>query len=143
MAVMFCIVYNVIMNNIFNEPKSWVVELSAYGTLYVVLLPLAYAQQQGSHIKVDIISSRFSGKWLKAANVTISVLSLFYFVILTWGMAHYTEEHFYDRSLGNLDLRLFPVMVVMPVGAFLISIQLFIEFIRNIAAFFPQAKEDS
>ena len=78
-TVMFCVVYNVIMTNVFDEPKSWVVELSAYATLYIVFLPLAYAQQEGSHIRVDIISSRLRGKWLKISNVVVTVISLFSF----------------------------------------------------------------
>lgn len=140
-SVMFCTVYNVIMSNVFDEPKSWVFELSAYSTLYIVFLPLAYAQQEGSHIKVDIISRRLPYRWVKIANVAVSIISLFYFVIITWGAAHYCDVYYERRSGGGIDIWLFPVIVVMPIGAFLISLQLFIDLIKRITVLIPQGKE--
>src|SRR5690606_7183597 len=55
--------YEVISSSVFNEPNTWVTEISTYVFVAIVFLVLAPAQKANSHIQVEVLISQLSPEW--------------------------------------------------------------------------------
>jgi len=139
----FCVSYEVIMRYFFDNPTDWVTVVSTYSLVYIFFLPLAYAEQLGEHIKVDVLTSRMSSRNRTVLAVVTSALSLFVFVIFAWSSTLYAQERFDWDTGPPLELPLFPFLVAIPVGLILLSLQIFISLTKNITALFTRQQDDN
>ncbi|MFC1925662.1 TRAP transporter small permease subunit [Chloroflexota bacterium] len=140
MALMTVIVYNLAADQFFSSPSVWVPEYSKHAVPFLVFLPLAYAQQLGQHIRVDIVTSRLSGRKMHIITLIALALSLFYFIIVSYSMAAEAGDVLSTGRMNDnvaCEFNLFPIFVIAPIGCILMSLQLFIDIIRRIVAIFP------
>lgn len=131
----FSVSYEVVMRYFFNSPTDWVTEVSTWSLIFIFFLPIAYAEQLGQHIKVDIFTIRASKRTQAGLAVATSALSLFVFVIFAWSGTLYAQERLDWNTGPPLEMPLFPYMVAIPVGLILLSLQIFVSLIKNITAF--------
>lgn len=131
----FSVSYEVVMRYFFNNPTDWVTEVSTWSLVLIFFLPIAYAEQLGQHIKVDIFISRVSKRTQAGLAVVTSALSLFVFIIFAWSGTLYAQERFDWDTGPPLKLPLYPFMVAIPVGLILLSLQLLVSLIKHIAVF--------
>jgi tripartite ATP-independent transporter DctM subunit len=102
MTVIVC--YEVISRSIFNEPTTWVTEISTYVFVAVVFLGLASAQKANRHIQVEILVSQLSPEWRARAELVGLWTGLAFMAIATWQTARFTFlEYVHDtRDWGLL-----------------------------------------
>ena len=117
---------DVSMRFFFNRPIRGMVEITEYAILWITFLLAAWVLKRDKHVKMDIVL-----RWLKPTvqsliNIITSVLSAIAFLILTGYAAAVTWESF---KMGFLDYTalappLWPIQVIIPIGSFLLFIQL-------------------
>jgi len=131
------IVYGVIMRYVFPPAPTWVTELCLYLIVYVIFLPLPFLQQTGRHVRVDAVTSRLSRRNQTILSIVASAISLFAFVIFTWSLTIYAHRAFVNNWHGGQVTGLFwpefPIIVIIPISGFLLSLQLLIGIIRDIS----------
>ncbi|MEA1946096.1 MAG: TRAP transporter small permease [Thermodesulfobacteriota bacterium] len=120
---------DVVMRYFFNRPTGWVLQFSEYILLYIPFLAAAFVLREESHIRIDIVLNRLTGKARSLINMVTSLLSCLVLAILTYYGTYITID-FYQRKVPTLKYLKIPeflVIMVIPIGCFLFSIQ----FIRR------------
>jgi len=127
---------NAIVRKAFNTSSNAYLEIQWYLFAAVFLLAAGYTMLRQGHVKIDVISGRFSKRtqiWIEIIGLAFFVLPLVFTVIqLSWPLvvkAYVMNE--YSSNAGGL-IR-WPVFALLPLGFLLIGIQAVSELIKRIA----------
>jgi len=139
LLISIVVLYEIIMRAFFS-PSFWSYETTQYLFVICSVLPAGYLQKENLHIDVDIITSRLSPK-----TRTILKIATFPFFLLYVGALVYFGSNIAFESTRSLetsgtawDPYIFPIKLVMPIGATLLLLQGIISLIRSIRTDFYQ-----
>ena len=127
---------NAAVRKAFNTSSNAYLEIQWYLFAAVFLLAAGYTLLRQEHVKIDVISGRFS----KRTQIWIDVVGLVCFVLpLVWTVIRLSvplvirayEMNEYSSNAGGL-IR-WPVFAMLPLGFFLLGIQAVSELIKRIA----------
>ena len=127
---------NAAVRKLFNTSSNAYLEIQWYLFAAVFLLAAGYTLMRQEHVKIDVISSRFSKRtqiWIDIVGLTLFVLPLVVTVVrlsLPLVIRAY-EMNEYSQNAGGL-IR-WPVFAILPLGFFLLGIQAVSELIKRIA----------
>jgi len=130
---------NAAVRKAFNTSSNAYLEIQWYLFAAVFLLAAGYTLLRQEHVKIDVISGRFS----KRTQIWIDIIGLVCFVLpLVWTVVHLSlplairayEMNEYSSNAGGL-IR-WPVFALLPLGFFLLGVQAVSELIKRIA--FPR-----
>jgi len=129
------VIYEVIMRYLIKRPTTWVNDISEISLVYCTFLGSAWVLRLGGHTKVDILIVTMRGKGQIFMGIIQDLLSLFFCVVFT----KISWESFWDslitqeRTAGGLfSVPLWPIYIVIPFGAILLSLQLIRQIVSNI-----------
>ena len=113
----------VICRYFLNRPIPWVVEVSEYILVQITFLACAWLLRKDGHVSVDIVTSHLSPKTRAAFLFITSIIGFLVSIILTiWGAiatwGAYRDGLIIEKQLG---MPKHWVMVVIPIGCFLIA----------------------
>ncbi len=110
----------------FNRPIFWMIEITQYAILWITFLLAAWVMRREKHVKMDIVLIRLKPTAQNLLNIITSVLSAIAFLILTWFAAAVTWTNFKEGypDWTPLAAPLWPIYLIIPIGSFLIFIQL-------------------
>jgi TRAP-type mannitol/chloroaromatic compound transport system permease small subunit len=127
---------NAIVRKVFNTSSNAYLEIQWYLFAAVFLLAAGYTLLRQEHVKIDVISGRFS----KRTQIWIDIVGLAFFVLpLVWTVIRLSlplvirayEMNEYSSNAGGL-IR-WPVFAMLPLGFLLLGIQAVSELIKRIA----------
>jgi C4-dicarboxylate transporter DctQ subunit len=124
------VVMEVVTRYFFNYSFMWVNEISEYILLYIPFLGAAWLLRSNGHITVDIIEELLSRRLRYISDIFIALVGIFICIIFVWYGAITTADVF-NRDIRSLTVLQTPqvyVVIVIPVGAFV----LMLEFIRKL-----------
>ncbi|MBI3451487.1 MAG: TRAP transporter small permease [Rhodospirillales bacterium] len=131
--------YSVLMRYVANRPEPWVDEMVGYVLVASVMFAVAEALRKGEHISVDILTERLGPGGRRA----IYALGLFavlatatILVVEGWGMVAFARM-IGIRSIGYLDIPIWTVQTMVPVGGALLFLAAAAELIRVAAGLPP------
>lgn len=127
---------NAIVRKAFNISSNAYLEIQWYLFAAVFLLAAGYTMLRQGHVKIDVISGRFSKRtqiWIDIVGLVFFVMPLVFTVIrLSWPLverAYVMNE--YSSNAGGL-IR-WPVFALLPLGFLLLGIQALSELIKRFA----------
>ncbi len=127
---------NAAVRKLFNTSSNAYLEIQWYLFAAVFLLAAGYTLMRQEHVKIDVISGRFS----KRTQIWIDIVGLAFFVLpLVYTVVHLSvplvvrayEMKEYSQNAGGL-IR-WPVFAMLPLGFSLLGIQAISELIKRIA----------
>jgi len=127
---------NAAVRKAFNTSSNAYLEIQWYLFAAVFLLAAGYTLLRQEHVKIDVISGRFS----KRTQIWIDVVGLVCFVLpLVWTVIHLSvplvvraySMNEYSSNAGGL-IR-WPVFAMLPLGFLLLGVQAVSELIKRIA----------
>lgn len=127
---------NAAVRKLFNTSSNAYLEIQWYLFAAVFLLAAGYTLMRQEHVRIDVISGRFSKRtqiWIDIVGLVFFVLPLVFTVIrlsLPLVIRAY-EMNEYSSNAGGL-IR-WPVFAVLPLGFLLLGIQAVSELIKRIA----------
>lgn len=129
--------YDVFMRYLFNAPTYWSYELSYMLGTAVISLGLPYVHYHASHIRVDLIYSRFSAR-ARLMLDTVLTLFLFFPLVVMWTRVFGTNawQSFVTREVSYDSMWLpilWPFKLVIFLGFLLLLIQGIATFARDVA----------
>jgi len=131
--VVLLITLEVILRYVFRAPTVWNMELVIYlsGAVYVV--GGAYALRHRRHINIDVLYARCSRRTRAILDlVTAPVWFLFVGIIIWAGWNRFWPALMMGESSGTVwDPPVYPVLVMIPLGGFLLLLQALAHFIRD------------
>ncbi len=115
----------VVSRYFFNRPILGVLEFSEIGLLYITFLGAAWLLKKEGHVKIEMMLIRLKPRHQTVINIITSVICVIILLIITWYGSYITFEHYrqgiYRVSLLHTPTA--PVLIIIPVGSFLLSIQ--------------------
>ncbi|MGB8857103.1 MAG: TRAP transporter small permease subunit [Burkholderiales bacterium] len=137
--VLFAVVIsavNAVVRKIFNTSSNAFLEIQWYLFAGIFLLCAAYTLYKNEHVRIDVISSRFSPRanaWVDIFGTLVFLLPMAILIMwLSWPIfmsAYHSGEH--SSNAGGLLV--WPVRLLLPVGFFLLTLQGVSELIKRIA----------
>lgn len=130
----------------FNRPMAWVIEISEYSLLYIAFLSAAWVMKNNKHVSLDLVYNSFSPKNKVISDLFTSILGGLVFLIVTYFGFKVTRNQYITKYFTPtfLEAPKFIVTLIIPVGSFLLLIQIIRKICRNfnllIKGDFPQLK---
>lgn len=134
---MSLMVYEVISRYFLKSPTIWVHEVCGYLFAAYIALTGGWVLLHKEHVGVDIIYQFFPKKMKHLADMAVSLIGLFMFAVLFWQgykfawHAVVTNQH--SHTLFGPPL--WPVKLMIPVGALLFLLQLLADLAQSIIDF--------
>ncbi len=126
---------NAIVRKIFNTSSNAFLEIQWYLFAGIFLLCAAYTLYKNEHVRIDVISSRFSARvlaWIDIFGTLFFLLPMAILIMwLSWPIfmsAFNSGEH--SNNAGGLVV--WPVRLLLPIGFFMLTLQGFSELIKRI-----------
>jgi TRAP-type mannitol/chloroaromatic compound transport system permease small subunit len=136
MAAVLISAANAIVRKLFNTSSNAYLEIQWYLFAAVFLLAAGYTMLRQGHVKIDVVSGRFSKRtqiWIDIIGLCVFVMPLVFTVIqlsVPLVVRAYTMNE-YSSNAGGL-IR-WPVFALLPLGFVLLGIQAVSELIKRIA----------
>ena len=131
----FAYYYEVMARYVFNSPTNWVHEsmFLMFGIQYMAAG--AYAYQDDTHVRVDILYSQLSARGRAICDV---ITSVFFFIfigaMLVTGWTFASDAiAVRETSFTEWGIQYWPVKLAIPIGAALLLLQGFARLVRDIA----------
>lgn len=135
LAMIGVVIYDVLMRYFLSKPQSWAPEISEYIFGALFLLGAGYTYLFDGHVRMDVIYERLKPRQRAILDL---VTALFFFLscaILLWKgieVAWHSIE-LGERTSSAFAPPLYPMKVLVPVGALLLMLQGIAKFVRDIA----------
>ncbi len=128
------IIYEVVARYLFKSPTNWAHEISQmiYGA-YVILLG-AYVLNRGGHVNVDLLYGRFQPRTRAIIDLFTWLLFFYFCGLLLWKGGEMAWDSFVFRETDSTSFAppLYPIKMMIPLGALLILLQGLAKFIRDL-----------
>jgi TRAP-type mannitol/chloroaromatic compound transport system permease small subunit len=128
-------VYEVITRRFLGKPTIWTNELTGYVFSATVLLLMGYTLLYRAHANVDLVYERFSPRTRAIVDIATYIVFVGLFVVVfffngirfagtSWAML--------ERSPSALNAPVYPAKTMIPLGGFLLLLQVVSNFIKRI-----------
>jgi len=118
--------YEIVMRYFFSRPQIWVVECASYGLVFIAFLSTVWVLKNERHVRMSWLLDQLNPRNQSLLNIITSILGAIVWLVIawyagqaTWGM--YLEGVKIDTTLEPFKA---PLFVIIPIGSFLLSIQL-------------------
>jgi TRAP-type mannitol/chloroaromatic compound transport system permease small subunit len=134
-GMMGVLLYESLFRTILNEPHIWVVETAQFIMAAYYLLAGGYSMMLDSHVRMDLLYSKWSPKGQALADCLTSVLLGFYMVVLIiGGFAGVKYAVIYNQvNYTPWSPRLAPIKIIMTFGLVMMLLQVIAQFFRDLA----------
>ena len=134
LIAVFFYYYEVMARYVLNSPTNWVHEsmFLMFGMQYMI--SGAYAYLDDSHVRVDVVYSRFSDRGKAIADIVSAVFFYIFIITMLWTGTRFALDavEVQERSFTEWGIQYWPVKLAIPVGAFLIGLQGLSRLIKDI-----------
>lgn len=126
-------IINVLSRNLFHVSFSWVEEISQFSVVLVTFVGTAYAARKGLHIRMTMLSDIMGYRGRKFLTLLTSLGTALFLVYMTWYSVLYVKGlYVMNKYTLGLQIPVYVVMLWVPVGFFLTSVQYFATFWQNL-----------
>ena len=119
----------------FNISHIWTVEMAQFIMTAYYLLGGGYSMQLDSHVRMDLLYSRWSPRRQALADAFTSGFLIFFLVVLLVGGISSTEFAltYGQKNYSSWAPPLAPIKIIMTIGITLMLLQVLAVFFRDIA----------
>lgn len=134
-AIISLSLFEVFTRRFLGKPTVWTHEIISYLFCGAVLLTIGYSLKYKAHANVDILYEKFSPKTRVVLDLITYLLFLvpFTIVILYEGTRFAADSWaMMERTPSAFNFYIFPAKTMLPVGFFLLTLQMISDIIKNI-----------
>ncbi len=116
----------VIARYVLNNSIFWVMETAEYIMMFVTFVAAAWVLKKEGHVSLDIVLNLLNARRRAAVTTITSIVGAVICLIIMWYSAGSTLYHFQrgtSMAEKTMDIVMWPLMVVLPVSFFVLSIQ--------------------
>ena len=135
-VMMGVLLYSSLSRTLFDAPLLWSVEVAQMTMAAYYLLGGGYSIQLDSHVRMDLLYSRWSPKTKAAVDCITAVGLLAYLVVLLYGGVSSTQYalEYNQKNYSVWAPPMAPIKIAMTVGIALMLLQTVAVFFRDLAA---------
>ncbi len=119
----------------FFVPSLWTLEVAQFAMVAYYMLGGPYSIQMGSNVRMDLLYGEWSDHRKAQIDAMTIVFLIIYLIFLLWGgweSFQYSISYGGERSPSVWRPYLWPIKAIMLVGLFLMLLQAFSEFVKDI-----------
>jgi TRAP-type mannitol/chloroaromatic compound transport system permease small subunit len=134
LAIFVLIMVEVVRRYLLNSPTVWANELTQYLFGAYIVLSGGHILASGGHVNVDLLFARLSRKTQARLDIFTSFLFFIFCSMLIYygGALAWESLAIFETSQSAWDAPIYPVKLMIPVGAGLLLIQGLAKLIRDI-----------
>jgi TRAP-type mannitol/chloroaromatic compound transport system permease small subunit len=134
LPMLFLMSFEVFMRYLLAAPTMWGTEMVSYLFAAYTLMGGAYTLLYGDHVNINVFYSRQSSRRKAIFDIiTASIFFLYVWVLLWEGSKFALDGLLRNRHSGtDWNPPLYPILMALPIGAFLMLIQGAAKFIRDL-----------
>ena len=119
----------------FGVSHIWTVEMAQFVMAAYYLLGGGYSMQMDSHVRMDLLYSRWSAKKQAAADALTAGLLIFYLVVVLIGAISSTQYalEYGQKNYSSWAPPLAPIKIIMTIGIALMLLQVIATFFKDLA----------
>lgn len=128
-------IYEVITRRFLGKPTIWTNEMIGYIFCATVLLLMGYTLLYRAHANVDLLYERMSPKTQAIVDIITYIVLVGLFVVIFFiNAVRYagTSWAMMERSPSAFNAYVFPAKTMLPLGAFLLLLQVVSNFIKRV-----------
>ena len=129
-------IIDVIRRTLTDKALVGAVEITEFLMVGMVFLAIPYTQARDEHVKVDVVTSRLSGKVKIMVKIAMLLLGMSFLAIVTWQGVWDALDAWrigeYKFGPGTVRLYTWPARFMVPFGCFWFLIQLGIDICHQI-----------
>jgi len=126
--------YEVVVRYIFKSPTLWAHELSSmiFGTF--IIIGGAFTALKNSHVNMDLVHRSLRTRSRALLDLLTFFIALAFMLTLLWfgGKSAIKSVMTLEHASTQWAPPLYPFRLMLPLGAFLLILQLIAKFIRNL-----------
>jgi len=104
------VIWGVMLTYVFGKSDIFSVEISEYLLVLICFFSIAFVQKEDKHVKVDIVTEKFSLKKRQILEIFTSFLCLIFCIIVGWKAATVSIMNF-QRNFYSTSLISFPMWI--------------------------------
>ena len=134
-AMMGVLLMSSVSRTALNISFIWTVEMAQFMLAAYYLLGGGYSMQLDSHVRMDLLYSRWSPKGQALADTITSVFLIFYLVVLLVGAVSSTNYAitYGQKNYSSWAPPLSPIKIIMTIGIAMMLLQAIAMFFRDMA----------
>jgi len=136
LAIVLLMATNVVLRYLFSYGSVWSQELEWHLLVPLIMFSVAFALQQGEHVRVDVLYARFSPRTQALVNVVSAVLCLAISALALWFSVKYVQQSYVideqSADPGGLTHR-WVLKALIPAGFVLLGLQSVAEIAKSAA----------
>ncbi|HUF45907.1 MAG TPA: TRAP transporter small permease subunit [Aestuariivirgaceae bacterium] len=134
-AMMGVLLMSSVSRTALNISFIWTVEMAQFMLAAYYLLGGGYSMQLDSHVRMDLLYSRWSPKGQALADTITSVFLIFYLVVLLIGAVSSTNYAitYGQKNYSSWAPPLSPIKIIMTTGIAMMLLQAIAMFFRDMA----------
>ncbi len=132
-AIAVLTITNVFCRAVLQFSLSFTEELSQFFIILVTFVGLSYAASRGRHIRMTALYDQFPLRWRKVLMIVISSSTAALMLMLAWySMDYIGTVRFLESVSPVLQMQLYLIYTLVPVGLVLTAIQYVLTAVRNV-----------
>lgn len=117
MALMLLGVLQILMRTVFNNPIDGYIDLVELSMASMAFLGAAYTQRMGSHIRMELLMARLSGRGLWALEAFGAALAMFIIgVLVYYSYGHFLRAYTIGDTTIDAEYVTWPSKLLVPVA---------------------------
>ena len=128
----FLVLFDVIARYLFNYSIPGIYELMQLGLVIIVYFGIAYAQQKGDHVRIELFSNENFPRMERVVRIVGDLAGIAICTIIAWrsGQNAYDAWLTGDAMSGLIAWRTWPAMAAVPLGFGLLALRIAIDLIE-------------
>lgn len=124
--MMLLITVDVTGRYLFASPISGTLELTEFLMVFVVFFSLAYVQMRNRHIRVELLTQRFSQRTEHGVAVLTLLLAAVFFAFMAWEswLSALSSFRYREASEGLVQIPIYPPKFAIAFGSLMMVVQL-------------------
>ena len=132
--ITFSIAYSIVTRKLNLPTPIWVVQFNEYALLWVPFLATAWILARDRHVSVQFLVQFFGGKGKRVLDSLHNLVGMFLCAIFCWYGVYTTWDHYVRNvtDVASVDVPKAYVLVIIPVGFFLLTLQFLSKFLAGL-----------
>lgn len=117
MALMFLGVLQIVLRTVFNTPIDGYIDLVELSMASMAFLGAAYTQRLGSHIRMELLVGRLSGRMLWALEAFGAAIAMFIIgVLIYYSYGHFMRAYTLGDTTIDAEYVTWPSKLLVPIA---------------------------
>ena len=129
------LLFSTISRSIFDIPYIWVMEMAQFVMAAYYILGGGYSMQLDSHVRMDVLYTRWSVKRRAFTDSITAFCLVFYLILLFYGGISSTQYalEYGQKNYSAWAPAMAPIKIIMTFGIFLMLLQAIAIFFKDLA----------